>query len=199
MNACTARRSLSNGNVTSQVSRPRASPTGAVSPTVSFTTNLVTSGPVNVTNTKVAGFNLKQRASAISALAGMPSGSDLLIQLLNSKLRVAPDGIRADDLQLVVPNVGTFLGAGTIGANNALNFKMRARLANGGGLLGVGSALTTLGQSKGEIPFMIQGTTASPVFVPDVAGALTNTAKAPVQSVEGIGGALGGLFGRKKK
>jgi AsmA protein len=160
---------------------------------------LVTSGPVNVTNTKVQGFNLKQRASAVSALAGMPSGSDLLIQLLNSKLRVAPDGIRADDLQLVLPNVGTLLGAGTIGANNSLNFKMKARLANGGGLLGVGSALTTLGQSKGEIPFLIQGTTASPVFIPDVAGALTNTAKAPVQSVEGIGGALGGLFGKKKK
>jgi AsmA protein len=160
---------------------------------------LVTSGPVNVSNTKVQGFNLKQRASAISALAGMPSGSDLLIQLLNSKLRVAPEGIRADDLQMIVPNVGTLLGAGTIGANNALNFKMRAKLANGGGLLGVGSAISTLGQSKGEIPFMIQGTTANPVFVPDVAGALTNTAKAPVQSVEGIGGALGGLFGRKKK
>jgi AsmA protein len=160
---------------------------------------LVTSGPVNVTNTKVQGFNLKQRASAVSALAGMPSGSDLLIQLLNSKLRVAPEGIRADDLQLVLPNVGTLLGAGTIGANNSLNFKMKARLANGGGLLGVGSAISTLGQSKGEIPFLIQGTTASPVFVPDVAGALTNTAKAPVQSVEGIGGALGGLFGKKKK
>jgi AsmA protein len=160
---------------------------------------LVTSGPINVSNTKVQGFNLKQRASAVSALAGIPSGSDLLIQLLNSKLRVAPEGIRADDLQLVVPNVGTLLGAGTIGANNALNFKMKARLANGGGLLGVGSAISTLGQSKGEIPFMIQGTTANPVFVPDVAGALTTTAKAPVQSVEGIGGALGGLFGKKKK
>jgi AsmA protein len=160
---------------------------------------LVTSGPVNVTNTKVQGFNLKQRASAVSALAGMPSGSDLLIQLLNSKLRVAPEGIRADDLQLVVPNVGTLLGAGTIGANNALNFKMKARLANGGGLLGVGSAISTLGQSKGEIPFLIQGTTSNPVFVPDVAGALANTAKAPVQSVEGISGALGGLFGKKKK
>jgi AsmA protein len=160
---------------------------------------LVTSGPVNVTNTKVAGFNLKQRASAVSALAGMPSGSDLLIQLLNSKLRVAPEGIRADDLQMIVPNVGTLLGAGTIGANNSLNFKMRARLANGGGLLGVGSTLSTLGQSKGEIPFMIQGTTSSPVFIPDVAGALANTAKAPVQSVEGVGSVFGGLFGKKKK
>jgi AsmA protein len=160
---------------------------------------LVTSGPINVSNTKVAGFNLKQRASAVSALAGMPSGSDLLIQLLNSKLRVAPEGIRADDLQMIVPNVGTLLGAGTIGANNALNFKMRAKLANGGGLLGVSSALSTLGQSKGEIPFIIQGTTSNPVFIPDVAGALANTAKAPVQSVEGVGSVFGGLFGKKKK
>lgn len=160
---------------------------------------LVTSGPINVNNTKVSGFNLKQRASGISALAGIPSGSDLLIQLLNSRLRVAPEGIRAEGLQMVVPNVGTLAGDGTIGANNSLNFKMRAKLAGGGGLLGGVSALSTLGQSKGEIPFLVQGTTSNPVFLPDVAGAITNTAKAPVQTVGGVGNVLGGIFGKKKK
>jgi AsmA protein len=162
--------------------------------------SLVISGPIDVANAKVTGFNLKQRASAISALSGMQGvGSDLLVQALNSKLRVAPDGIRADDLNLIVPKLGTVMGGGVIGANNALNFKMRAKLEGGGGLLGVGSALSTLGQSKGELPFLIQGTTSNPVFLPDVAGALTNTAKAPVQSVQGVSGMLGGLFGKKKK
>ena len=86
-----------------------------------------------------------------------------------------------------------------IGANNSLNFKMQAKLVGGGGLLGVGSALSTLGQSKGELPFLIQGTTSNPVFLPDVAGAMANTAMAPVKSVEGVSGMLGGLFGKKKK
>jgi AsmA protein len=160
---------------------------------------LVTTGPINVNNTKVTSFNLKQRASAISSLAGLPSASDLIIQALNSKVRVAPEGIRADGINLVVPTLGTVTGDGTIGTNNALNFKMRAKLAGGGGLAGGLSALSTLGQSKGEIPFLIQGTTSNPVFLPDITGAVAGTAKAPVQTIQDAGGIFGGLFGKKKK
>jgi AsmA protein len=160
---------------------------------------LVITGPVSVNNTKVSGFNLKSRASAISAFAGMPSGSDLLIQALSSKLRVAPEGIRADGISMVAPSLGSVTGDGTIGNDNSLNFKMRANLEGGGGLAGGLSAISTLGQSKGELPFLIQGTTSNPVFLPDVAGALTGTVKAPVQTVEGVGGLFGGLFGKKKK
>lgn len=160
---------------------------------------LVTTGPIQVSNTKVGGFNLKQRASGISALAGMNSASDLLIQALNSKLRVAPDGIRADGITIVVPGIGTMTGDGVIGANNSLDFKMRAKLTGGGGLIGGMSALSTLGQSKGEIPFMIKGTTHNPVFIPDMAAAMGSTVKAPVQGVQGMGGMLGGIFGKKKK
>ncbi len=160
---------------------------------------LVISGPVSVNNTKVSGFNLKSRASGISALAGMPSASDLVIQALSSKLRVAPEGIRAEGISLVAPSLGSVTGDGTIGNDNSLNFKMRAKLEGGGGLAGGLSALSTLGQSKGEIPFLVQGTTSNPVFLPDVAGALAGTAKAPVQTVESVGGIFGGLFGKKKK
>lgn len=160
---------------------------------------LVTTGPIQVTNTKLGGFNLKSRASGISALAGMSSASDLVIQALNSKLRVAPEGIRADGIKLVLPGVGTMAGDGVIGVNNALDFKMRARLEGGGGLIGGMSALSTLGQSKGEIPFLIRGTTSNPVFIPDIAAAMGSTVRAPVQGVQGVGGMLGGLFGKKKK
>jgi hypothetical protein len=58
------------------------------------------------------------------------------------------------------------------------------------------SALSTLGQSKGAIPFLVQGTTSNPVFLPDVAGAMSNTVTAPA---EGVGGIFQGLFGKKKK
>ena len=113
-------------------------------------------------------------------------------------MRVAPDGIRADAISLVVPSLGTVTGDGVIGANNSLNFKMRAKLANGGGLMGAGSMLSSLGQSKGELPFLIQGTTSNPIFLPDVAGAMGSTVKAPVQGAQGLGGIVGGLFGKKK-
>ena len=159
----------------------------------------MTSGPISLNNSKLAGFNLKSRASSIGALAGIPSGSDLLIQMLSSKLRVAPDGIKTDGLQLVVPGVGTLTGDGIIGANNSLNFKMKAKLANGGGAVGQLANLSNFGQAKGEIPFFIQGTTQNPIFLPDVAGMMGNSLKAPVQGTQGIGNVLGGLFGKKKQ
>ncbi len=156
---------------------------------------LVTTGGVNVSNTRLAGFNLGSRMSALSAFTGVKTGSETQIEMLTSRLRVAPEGIRADDLKIVVPSMGTVTGQGTIGANNALNFRMKAQLAGGGGALGGLSTLSTFGQSKGAIPFLIQGTTSNPIFVPDVAGAMTQTVTAPAGGLE----ALGGLFGKKKK
>ncbi len=155
---------------------------------------LVTSGPVNVSNTTLTGFNLASKMSAISALAGIKGGTDTAIQTLSSNLHVSPEGIRTDNLNVVVPSIGTVTGAGTIGANNALNYKMNAKL-NSGGMLGGVSQIASFGQAKGTIPFLIQGTTSNPVFVPNVAGAMGNTVTAPAQ---GLGGVFGGLFGKKK-
>jgi len=91
--------------------------------------------------------------------------------------------------------MGTVTGAGTISPSNALNFKMNAKLASGGGVAGGLSQITSMGRSQGNVPFLIQGTTSAPVFLPDVAGAMTNTVTGPAQ---GVGGVLGGLFGKKK-
>ncbi|HXE91723.1 MAG TPA: AsmA family protein [Terriglobales bacterium] len=156
---------------------------------------LVISGPLNVSATRLAGFDLGSKMGALAAFSGMRTGSTTEIQTLSSGLRVAPDGIRADNINLVAPALGTVTGAGTIGANNSLNFRMVAKLAQGGGLAGGLSTLSTFGQSKGTIPFMIQGTTSNPIFVPDVAGAMGQTVGAPVTGAEGILG----LFGKKKK
>ncbi|HYX69797.1 MAG TPA: AsmA family protein [Terriglobales bacterium] len=161
--------------------------------------HLVITGPVNVNNTRLAGFNLGSKMSGLAALAGIRAGgADTIIQSMSSTLRVAPEGIRADNLNIVVPDIGTMTGGGTIGANNALNFKMAAKLINGGGLVGGMGQILSMGQQKsgGAIPFLIQGTTSAPIFVPDVAGQLTNTVGAPAQ---GVGGILGGLFGGKQQ
>ena len=72
---------------------------------------------------------------------------------------------------------------------------MLAKLNHGGGVMGGLSQLTTLGQSKGQLPFLIQGTTSNPVFLPDVANAMGQTITAPAK---GVGGILGGIFGQKK-
>src|SRR5438270_320499 len=156
--------------------------------------HLVTTGPINVANTKLTGFNLGEKMKGIAALAGINTGSETVIQQLSSTLRVAPEGIQASNLNLILPQIGAVTGNGTVGANNGLNFKMLAKLNHGGGVMGGLSQLTTLGQSKGQLPFLIQGTTSNPVFLPDVANAMGQTITAPAK---GVGGILGGIFGQK--
>jgi len=157
--------------------------------------HLVTTGPINVANTKLTGFNLGEKMKGIAALAGINTGSETVIQQLSSTLRVAPEGIQASNLNLILPQIGAVTGNGTVGANNGLNFKMLAKLNHGGGVMGGLSQLTTLGQSKGQLPFLIQWTTSHPAFLPDVANAMGQTITAPAK---GVGGILGGIFGQKK-
>lgn len=171
---------------------------------------LVTTGDLNVSNTRLTGFNLASKMSVLSPLTGLKGGgSDTAIQTFSSNLRISPDGIRADNLKLIVPTIGTMTGRGTIAANNALDFHMLATLTSPGkgSLLG-GMASDVLGQSgasgKGGIPFKIQGTTSSPVFVPDVGGMVSSGVlssfqpKLPQTGQQGVGGMLGGLLEKKK-
>jgi AsmA protein len=167
---------------------------------------LVTTGDLKVSNARLTGFDLASKMSVLSALTGLKGGSDTVIQSLSSDLRISPEGIRADNLKLVVPTIGTMTGRGTIGANNVLDFHMVATLTNPGqgSMLGqMASGIPILGQNaKGTIPFMIQGTTSSPVFVPDVAGIVSSgllTSLQPQQQAgqQGLSGMLGGLLGKK--
>jgi hypothetical protein len=60
------------------------------------------------------------------------------------------------------------------------------------------SRVTSLGQPANGIPFRVQGTSASPVFVPDVGRAVSDLAKDPETAKKALS-ALGGLFGGKKR
>jgi AsmA protein len=174
---------------------------------------LVTTGPVNLSNAKLTGFDLGSKLSAMSALTGVQKMSDTPIQTLSCDVRIAPDGIRADKLNLVVPTIGAMAGDGTISADHKLDFKMVAHLSGStSNALSQVTALAGIGQGAGgsAIPFRIQGTTSNPVFVPDVAGIAGGLAKGAVSgSTSGsqpngqdlgraLGDKLGGLFGKKK-
>ncbi len=74
-------------------------------------------------------------------------------------------------------------------------FKMALKLASGATSLTGGLAALT-GPGNG-IPFLIEGTTANPVFRPAVGSVLKNTLNPA--NPKGLGDALGGLFGGKKK
>jgi AsmA protein len=130
---------------------------------------LVTTGTIRLENSQLAGFNLGSKLSSISALTGKSTGgNDTTIQNFSSEVHVAPEGTRADNINLTVPAFGVLTGAGTVSPSNALDFKMNANLS-GGTVTGV-TQLAGLGSKGGSIPFFVQGTTSDPKFVPDVKG-----------------------------
>jgi AsmA protein len=161
------------------------------------TDKLVITGPIKLSDTKLAGFNLASKMSAISALTGTKSDPDTSIQNLSTDARVAPEGIRTSNLNLTVPALGMITGEGTVSPAGVLNYKMNANLT--GGLAGGLTQLSGMG-SKTGVPFMIQGTTADPKFVPDVKGMLGGQLKsaAPGGAAGDAVKGISGLFGKKK-
>jgi AsmA protein len=187
------------------------------------TNNLVTSGNVGLFSAHLAGFDLGSKMSSLSSLTGLKTGKDLEIEKMTSNLRMTRDGIKADNFNAVLPALGNLVGAGVVDAKNNLDFKMVATLKNG--LAAVATPISTAGGALGQamggsgggckgggltVPFMIQGTTADPKFVPDVGGVAAGMMKSqlgcagsavtglknqnPVNAVSG----LGGLFKKKK-
>src|SRR5262249_1631386 len=141
---------------------------------------LVTTGSVKLSNSQLAGFNLGSKMSAISALSGKQTGNDTNIQNLSSDVRVAPEGTRLDKISLIIPALGNVAGAGTVSPGGALNFNMAANLS-GGAVTGL-TQLAGLGnKGTGSIPFLIQGTTTNPSFMPDVKGMVGGQLKGLLQ------------------
>ena len=169
---------------------------------------LVITGPVKLANTKLAGFDLGSKLGALSAFTGKAvSNPDTTIENFSTNARVAPEGTRADNLNLTVPAIGVITGAGTVSPAGALAFKMLANLH--GGVAGGLAQVAGMSSGKGGIPFSIAGTTAKPEFVPDIKGMATGMAGNALQGVltgskAGTGkagsvtDALGGLLGKKK-
>jgi AsmA protein len=190
------------------------------------TNKLVTNGTVGLFKAKIANFDLGSKMSTISMLTGIKTGQDLDIEKLTTNLRMAPNGLQAENFLAVVPALGNLVGAGTVDSKNDLDFKMAATLANtatfsssgGAPASGIGGVLGAIGGGKGNckgatIPFLIHGTTSDPKFVPDVGGIAASLVKSQLgcagSTASGVTApqqlnpntavdALGGLFKKKK-
>jgi AsmA protein len=168
---------------------------------------LITTGDVGLFNGKLAGFDLGSKMSSIASLAGIKSGKDLDIQKLTTNLRMAPDGLKAENFVAVVPAVANLSGAGTVDSKNNLDFKMVAALTSTLGAAGspVSDASGILGKVTGggggcktgtTVPFLIQGTTADPKFIPDVGGLAAGMLKSQLGCAAGLGSGLGSSAGK---
>jgi AsmA protein len=112
---------------------------------------LVVMGPIVISNGTLAGFDLGGKLGAIASFAGVPRGSDTVLETLAAHLRVAPEGIAVDGITLIVPAIGTLTGGGTVAPDDTLDFRMVAAPKN-----------------SPAIPFRITGTSSDPAFGPDM-------------------------------
>jgi len=165
---------------------------------------LVITGPVKLADTKLHGFDMGSKLSAISVLSGVKTGPDTTIQTFSSNVHVAPAGIQTDNVNLVVPAIGTLTGNGTVSPQNALDYKMTASLS--GTVVSGLSQLAGIGGKGANIPFFIQGTASDPKFVPDVKGMMGSQLGKQLgsqvpggQNGQGVVNAITGLFGKKKQ
>jgi AsmA protein len=174
---------------------------------------LVIDGPLKIEGTHLSGYNLGSKLGAIASFTGNKGSTDTLIQTFSSALRVAPEGIKADNIVLDVPSLGIVTGNGVIAGDNSLDFKMLVKLSGtANNLLGSLTGVSASAQSKG-LPFLITGKTSNPVFRPALGGAVAGDLQnSLLQAVQGKGNkangqqnqkpnlqdALGGLFKKKK-
>ena len=160
------------------------------------TNKLVTDGSLGLFSGKLSGFDLGSKMSGIASLAGIKTGKDLDIQKFTTDVHMAPTGLEAKNMDLVVPSLGTVVGGGTLDSKNELDFKLVAGVTAGvpgameggvGKLLGGGASSCKEGM---KVPFQVHGTTSNPQFVPDIGGAAAGLLKSQLGCT---GGSLGGL------
>jgi AsmA protein len=175
---------------------------------------LVTDGTIGLFNAKLSGFDLGSKMAGVGSLAGIKTGKDLDIEKMTSNIHMAPTGLKADDLDLVVPALGTVVGGGTLDSKSNMNFNLVATvnssvvstaaggMAGGaaGGLTGVamGSVMgggTNCKSGGIKVPLQIHGTTQNPQFTPDVGGATASLLKSQLTCAGGAGGAATGAAG----
>jgi AsmA protein len=168
---------------------------------------LVIAGPVKLSNTKLAGFDMGSKLSAISALSGAKTGPDTSIQNFSSDVHYSPSGIQTNSVNLVLPALGTMQGNGTISPQDALDYKMTANFS--GSVVSGLTKVAGVGGNGATIPFSITGTASDPKFMPDVKGMLGSQLGSQLkknlgsqvpggQNSQGVVNAIGGLFGKKK-
>lgn len=181
--------------------------------------NLVVEGPVEINNTRMAGFNLGSNLSGLAMLAGVKTGNDTEIRQVRFDLRYTTSGIRTDNVYALVPALGQATGAGSISDSGALNYRLIVKLATnqgmggmamtGIGMIGGGVGNMATSTAKNGIPLVIGGTTSHPVFSADMKSIGGNLLQDQATSIlnqrlqknnapNPVSGVLGRLFGKKQ-
>jgi len=170
---------------------------------------LVVTGPVEVDNTQLAGFDLGSKISGIATLANVKTGNTTQIQSLKLNLQASHAGIKVDQIDSVIAALGESTGSGTISPTGALAFRLVAHVttAHGMGKVGAGllaklnqfSSSSADKESAEGVPILVSGTASDPVITADVTGLLHRNAATLLDKAKQNhpGSVFKKLFGKK--
>ena len=154
-------------------------------------------GYVEVTNARLANYNVAGKMGGVVRLAGVDTGGkDTVIEQFKTKFASKKGYTKLTDLRLVIPGL-RIAGNGGFADDGPLDFRGAATLTRAEGAA-VAGLLQSVTGSSGTIPFRVTGTLENPVFRPDVGGLLKQRAaeQQPADAEQFLKG-LGGLFGKK--
>jgi AsmA protein len=142
------------------------------------------SGPVEIDNTQLAGFDLGSKIQGINPLGGTSGGTE--IQKLSTDVKSSTESTQFSNIYASVPSIGTASGSGSVSSSGALDFQLVAKfnssstvggLANSG-MNAIGGLLGNRSNSAANsgIPLTITGTTSNPSIRANVGSILKQQA-----------------------
>lgn len=127
-------------------------------------------GPVELDNTRLAGFDLGSKIEGMAHMGGTSGGT--AIQTLKTTVNSTPATTQFSNILGVVPAIGTATGSGSVSSAGDLNFNLLAKLNGTTGVAGaMNKAATTFGGLFGKVvhytqqqgvPMTITGTSTNP-------------------------------------
>jgi AsmA protein len=171
----------------------------------------VITGPAQLNNTRLVGFNMSAQLTGIASMAMGNTGNITNIQTLRLNLKVTKAGVVASNVYAALPTLGEAVGSGTVSPAGALNFKLSMKMDTSRGISGKavglmaklnGTADKTAAQSAATgVPVAITGTSGNPIITPDVKGMMKSNASSILSKQKDnskkVIGKIGGLFGKK--
>lgn len=154
---------------------------------------LITEASIRADGARLGNFDLSAKMKTLAELAGLPARPSTDIELLAARVRNTREGTTVNGLKAVIPEIGELTGQGTISPQHALDFRMVARLQTSG------AVRELLGQS---VPFLIQGTSADPVFKADLKNVANQKLQQAIRNPKGAAKTVRNIlemFGRAPK
>jgi AsmA protein len=139
--------------------------------------SLLITGPIELDNTRLIGFDIGSKIHGVAALGAPKTGDTTDIEKLRLTVRVTNGGALVDHIDAVIPTMGELTGSGTVSSSKQLDFNLVVKIDSAKGIGKIGVFLLTklngVHKTSGNVsgvPIRVVGTADEPYITADVTG-----------------------------